>query len=286
MVRLTIDGRETSVEDGTSILDAARRLGIRIPTLCYVENFPPSASCFLCAVQIEGQESLSPSCAMPAADGMVVRTDSDDVRASRKMALELLLSDHVGDCIGPCRTGCPARFDIPGFLTQVSAGDVRRSAEIASDFLTLPAALGRICPRLCEEHCHRCEKGESLSVGHLHRFAADRDLASAARYIPRKEKASGKKVAIVGAGPAGLSAAYHLLRRGHAATLFDAHPDPGGMLRYGIPAFRLPRHVLDQEIEVIRILGGEFRMQRRLGTEFSIDKLRREFDVVFLAIGA
>jgi formate dehydrogenase major subunit len=286
MVRLTIDGREISVQEGATVLDAARRLGIRIPTLCHVENFPPSASCFLCAVQIEGRASLSPSCAMPAAEGMVIHTDSDDVRASRKMALELLLSDHVGDCIGPCRTGCPARFDIPGFLTQVSAGDIRRSAEIASDFLTLPAALGRICPRLCEQRCHHCETGESLSVGQLHRFAADHDLASAARYIPRKDPASGKEVAIVGAGPAGLTAAYHLLRHGHAVALFDAHPAPGGMLRYGIPAFRLPRAVLDQEIEIIRILGGEFRMQKRLGTDFTLEDLRRDFNAVFLAIGA
>jgi formate dehydrogenase major subunit len=286
MVSLTINGRETNIEEGITILEAALRLGIRIPTLCHVENFPPAASCFLCAVQVEGRPSLSPSCAMPVADGMVIYTDSDEVRAVRKMALELLLSDHVGDCIGPCRTGCPARFDIPGFLTQVSAGNFRRSAEIASDFLTLPAALGRICPRLCEQNCHRCETGESLSVGHLHRFAADCDLTSQARYIPRKDKASGKRVAVVGAGPAGLAAAYHLLRRGHAAVLFDAHPAPGGMLRWGIPEFRLPRHILDTEIEVIRTLGGKFRMQKRLGLDFTLEEIRRDFDAVFLAIGA
>ena len=202
------------------------------------------------------------------------------------MALELLLSDHAGDCVGPCKTGCPARFDIPGFLTEVSTGNDRRSAEIASDFLTLPAALGRICPRLCEQRCHRCESEAALSVGSLHRFAADRDLASGARYVPRTDPASGKRVAIVGAGPAGLTAAYHLLRRGHAAILFDAHAEPGGMLRYGIPAFRLPHDVLDQEIDVVRILGGEFRMRPALGTDVTLDDLRRDFDAVFLAIGA
>ena len=283
---LTIDGQTTSVEAGATILDAARGLGIRIPTLCHVDGFPPSASCFLCAVQIEGKATLSPSCAMPAAEGMVVHTDTAEIRASRKMALELLLSDHAGDCIGPCMTGCPARFDIPGFLTEVSAGNDRRSAEIASDFLALPAALGRICPRLCEQRCHRCEAEAALSVGGLHRFAADRDLASGARYIPHKDQASGKRVAIVGAGPAGLTAAYFLLRRGHGAVIFDAHGAAGGMLRYGIPAFRLPHAVLDQEIDVIRALGGEFRMGRRLGTDMTLDDLRRDFDAVFLAIGA
>lgn len=286
MVTLKIDGREISVGEGTTILEAARHLAIRIPTLCHVENFPPSASCFLCAVEIEGRANLSPSCAMPATDGMVVYTDSDEVRASRKMALELLLSDHVGDCIGPCRTGCPARLDIPGFVTRISAGDFRRSAQIASDYLTLPASLGRICPRLCEQRCHRCEAGEPLSVRNLHRLTADQDIASEARYIPRKEKATGKRVAIVGAGPAGLTVACHLLKRGHAATLFDSHSEPGGMLRWAIPEFRLPRRVLAQEIEIIRALGGEFRMQTRLGTDFTLEGLRHDFDAVFLAIGA
>ncbi len=285
-VTLKIDGREISVEEGTTILQAAGRLGIRIPTLCHVEDFPPSASCFLCAVEIEGRANLAPSCAMPAANGMVVLTDSDEVRASRKMVLELLLSDHVGDCIGPCRTGCPARLDIPGFVTRISAGDFRRSAEIASDYLTLPASLGRICPRLCEQRCHRCDAGEPLSVRNLHRLTADRDMASGARYIPRKEKATGKRVAIVGAGPAGLSAANHLLRRGHAVTLYDSHPEPGGMLRWAIPEFRLPRRVLDEEVDLVRALGGEFRMQKRLGKDLALEDLRREFDAVFLALGA
>ncbi len=285
-MRVTIDGRDVSVEPGTTILAAARRLGIRIPTLCHVDGFEPSASCFLCAVQVEGRATLSPSCAMPVADGMVVHTNTADIRASRKMALELLLSDHAGDCVGPCMTGCPARFDIPGFLTHVAAGDDRRSAEIASDFLTLPAALGRICPRLCEQRCHRCDSGQALSVGALHRFAADRDFATPEPYVPHVEASTGKRVAIVGAGPAGLTAAYHLLRRGHAAVLFDAHDAPGGMLRYGIPEFRLPREVLDKEVGVIRALGGEFRMRQRIGTDVSLDDLRRSFHAVFLAIGA
>jgi formate dehydrogenase major subunit len=168
----------------------------------------------------------------------------------------------------------------------VSGGEDRRSAEIAADFLVLPAALGRICPRLCEQRCHRCDAEAALSVGGLHRFAADLDIASGARYIPRKDAASGKRVAVVGAGPAGLSAAYYLLRKGHDAVLFDAHDAPGGMLRYGIPAFRLPHAVLDQEIDAIRVLGGDFRMGLRLGADITLDELRRDFDAVFLAIGA
>jgi formate dehydrogenase major subunit len=285
-VSLTIDGQRTTVEAGTTILAAARAIGIRIPTLCHVDGFPPSSSCFLCAVQIAGKATLSPSCAMPVAEGMVVATNTDDIRASRKMALELLLSDHAGDCIGPCQTGCPARFDIPGFLTLMSDGDNRRGAEVASDFLVLPAALGRVCPRLCEQRCHRCDAEAALSVGGLHRYAADHDLATSAPYVPRREKATGKRVAIVGAGPAGLAAAYNLLRRGHDVVIYDAHEHAGGMLRYGIPAFRLPHDTLAREIDVIRALGGEFRMGQRLGVDVTLDALRAGHDAVFLAIGA
>ena len=142
---LTIDGRTVSVEPGATVLEAARTLGIRIPTLCHVDGLPPSSSCFLCAVQVEGKAALAPSCAMPAAEGMVVRTDTDEVRASRKMSLELLLSDHVGDCVGPCTTACPARFDIPGFLSRVADG---RHDAGGGHRLGLPDAARRAGPRV------------------------------------------------------------------------------------------------------------------------------------------
>ena len=233
---------------------------------------------------------------MPAAEGMVVINDSDEVRDARKTSLELLLSDHAGDCVGPCKTGCPARLDIPNFIERISAGDHRQATEIVTDDLTLPASLGRVCPRLCEERCRQCEVKEALSIRNLHRFAADvGHRASAAPVSGNGAPAKGasgtptppsKRVAIVGAGPAGLAAAHHLLRRGHGAVLFDAHPQPGGMLRYGIPAFRLPRQVLDAEIGMIRDLGAEFRLGKRLGRDFTLGDLRRDFDAVFLAIGA
>jgi formate dehydrogenase major subunit len=291
-VSITIDGRKAEVTAGQTILQAARTLGLSIPTLCHVEGFEPSASCFVCAVKIEGRPNLWPSCATPAAEGMVVITNSDEVRAARKTSLELLLSDHAGDCIGPCRTGCPARLDIPGFIAGIAAGDHEKAAQIVTDDLTLPASLGRVCPRLCEERCRQCDVEEALSIRNLHRFTADyrrrtETPAEPAGGTPAPLPApTGRRVAIVGAGPAGLAAAHHLLRRGHGAVLFDAHPQPGGMLRYGIPEYRLPRQVLDAEIQTIRTLGAEFRLGKRLGRDFTLDDLRRDFDAVFLAIGA
>lgn len=285
-LKITIDQRPIEVEEGTTILTAARRLGIAIPTLCHVEGFAPSASCFLCAVKIEGRPNLWPSCAMPAAEGMVVVTDSEEVRAARKTALELLVSDHAGDCVGPCQTGCPARLNIPDFIARVGAGDFRKAAEIVTDDLTLPASLGRICPRLCEQRCRQCDVEEALSIRNLHRFSADNQRITLRPYVPSKAEPTGKRVGIVGAGPAGLAAAYALLRKGHAVTIYDAHPQPGGMLRYGIPAFRLPRNVLDAEVRVVRQLGAEICLGRKLGRDFALADLCRDFDAVFLAVGA
>src|SRR5512136_2295940 len=216
-ITLTIDGRKVEAAPGQTILQAARRLGLSVPTLCHVEGFEPSASCFLCAVKIEGRPNLWPSCATPVAEGMVVISDSDEVRSARKTSLELLLSDHAGDCVGPCRTGCPAGLDIPNFIARISAGDHRKSAEIVTDDLTLPASLGRVCPRLCEERCRQCEVEESLSIRNLHRFAADLGRSVSPVLQPNgaeRPRGAGetpallsKRVAIVGAGPAGLAAA-------------------------------------------------------------------------------
>lgn len=287
-ITIHIDGRPVSVPSGTTILGAAGELGIAIPTLCHVEGFEPSASCFLCAVKIEGRPNLWPSCATPVAEGMVVVTDSEEVRTARKTSLELLLSDHAGECVGPCRTGCPAGLDIPNFIARIAAGDNAASARLVTDDLTLPASLGRVCPRLCEQRCRQCDVEEALSIRNLHRFSADHQRQAGAPAKPAAPPAppSGRQVAIVGAGPAGLAAAHQLRCKGHAVVLFDAHPQAGGMLRYGIPAFRLPRQVLDAEIQMIRGLGAEFRPGKRLGQDFTLDDLRRDFSAVFLAIGA
>jgi formate dehydrogenase major subunit len=281
MVRLTIDGRVVNVPEGTTILEAARWLGVRIPTLCHVPGLEAAASCFVCAVQIEGRRTLAPACAMPVSEGMSVTTDSEDVRAARRMSLELLLSDHAGDCIAPCAATCPAGLEIPQFVSEIARDDSHRALAVISERLALPGSLGRICPRLCEQQCRRCDHDQGLAIGSLHRFAADH-----ASYLPPREPATGKSAGIVGAGPAGLAAAWFLLRKGHACTLYDAQPKAGGMLRYGIPAHRLPKDALDAEIAAIEALGAEFRFNQRWGVDFTLTDLRRSHDAVFIAIGA
>ena len=286
MVTLTIDNRQVSVERGATVLEAARRLGIRIPTLCHVQGLEPVSSCFVCAVQIEGRRGFSPSCALPAADGMVVTTASTDVRKARRMSLELLLSDHAGDCVAPCAATCPAGLNIPGFMKEIARHDIPRAMEVISQRLALPGALGRICPRLCEQQCRRLDYDQGLAIGALHRFVADEERGAKHPYVPPRCADTGKAVAIVGAGPAGLAAAFYLLQMGHRVTVFDAKEKPGGMLRYAIPAHRLPKDALDAEIGVIEKLGVEFRMGQRWGQDFRLADLGKSHDAVFLAIGA
>ncbi len=286
MVTLTIDGRSITVPAGTTVLDAARWLGIRIPTLCHVPGLEPASSCFLCAVRVEGRRTLQPSCALPVAPGMVVETSTEEVRSIRRLALELLLSDHAGDCAAPCATACPAGLQIPEFLSRLASGENQAALDSIWRHLALPGALGRICPRLCEQECRRREHDDGLAIGPLHRFATDAVLSGPAPALPARAPRTGKWVAIVGSGPAGLSAAFFLLRAGHRVTLFDSKPLPGGMLRYGIPAFRLPKDALDAEIEVIGALGAVFRMNAEWGADFTLAELRRAYDAVFLAIGA
>jgi formate dehydrogenase major subunit len=154
--------------------------------------------------------------------------------------------------------------------------------EAIAERLALPGSLGRICPRLCERQCRRSDLDQGLAIGALHRYVADMRLADRRPAPP----STGKRVAIVGAGPAGLAAAYYLSKNGHACTLYDAHALPGGMLRYGIPANRLPKDALDAEIDAIRLLGAQFRMGERWGEDFTLAGLREQHDAVFVAIGA
>ena len=285
MPRLTIDSRPVEVPPGTTLLAAARGMGIDIPTLCWREGLEANTSCMACVVRVEGRAALVPSCAAAAEDGMVVHTASQEVVEARKSALELLLSDHLGDCEAPCHSVCPAHMNIPRMIRQILAGAMRDAIATVKEDIVLPGVLGRICPAPCEKGCRRGAKDLPVGICLLKRYAADVDLASESPYLPACGPASGKKVAIVGAGPAGLAAAYHLLRAGHACTVFEAREAPGGMLRYGVPEPRLPRIVLDAEIDVVRRMGAAFRCGVRVGRDVALEDLRREFDAVAVAVG-
>jgi heterodisulfide reductase subunit A-like polyferredoxin len=185
----------------------------------------------------------------------------------------------------PCRLACPAGLNVQGYVQMVKEGKYKEALEIIMEDLPLPGVLGRICPHGCEEACRRSEKDEPVAIRDLKRLASD-------RFDPRQIKieclpSRPEKVAIIGSGPAGLSAAYHLARKGVQSTIFEALPQAGGMLRVGIPEHRLPRKILDQEIELITRLGVEIRTNTPLGADLTVDDLfNKGYKAVYLAIGA
>ncbi len=286
MLPCVIDGVNAEFPEGSTILEAARSKGIEIPTLCAHKELKPFSSCLLCVVELEGKANLVSSCATPLMPGMKIKTRSERVVQARKMALDLLVSDHWGDCSPPCRNACPGGVQIRSFVGEVAAGRDREAIELIKDQLPIPASLGRVCPRPCEDACRRNLKEGPVDICHLKRYAADVDLASEMPYVPTKAPSTGRHVAIIGLGPAGISCAYHLLRRGHDVTLFDAHEKPGGMLRYGIPSYRLPRDVIDGEVRILEALGAKFKYSTSLGRDVTLTELRGEYDAVFLGLGA
>ncbi len=266
MPKLTIDNREVEVDNGATILDAAGKLRIEIPTMCFLKGYKASTSCMVCLVKVDGLDRFVPSCGTIAQDGMRVESDSEEVRQARRAALELLLSDHLGDCIGPCQITCPARMNIPLMIRQIAEGSLRDAIATVKKYIALPAVLGRICPKPCERACRRATFDEAVSICLLKRYVADLDLQSANPYLPPCKPGQDKRVAIVGAGPAGLAAAYYLTQDGFSCTLFDEHESAGGGLRYALSEEQLPRNVLDKEIALIEKLGVQFQGQTRIGT--------------------
>ncbi len=285
-VKLTIDNKIIEAEPGTTILAAAMQNDIFIPSFCHINDLKPEPACFVCVVEVEGEIDLVPSCSTEITTGMFIRTTTERVELARRTCVELLLSDHLGDCLGPCMKACPAMIDVPGFINYLSLGETRRALELIKESMPFPGSLGRICNRPCETACRRQLIETEVAICHLKRFAADAIFESGEESRPQAAPASGKKVAIVGAGPTGLSAAYFLQLQGHNCTIYDAHKTAGGMLRHGIPDFRLPPDVIEREIRIIKDLGTEIKGHTRLGQDVTIEELRAGFDAVFLGLGA
>ncbi len=286
MIRLNINGREVTGHKGQTILQIARQNGIEIPTMCYDDRLEIYGACGLCVVEIKGSPKLARACATQAADGMVVDTMSEKVIASRKVALELLMSDHVGDCRAPCMLACPGNTDCQGYVGLIANGMFEEAIKTIKDQLPMPACIGRVCPHPCETECRRRLVEEPIAIAQLKYFAADQDLWKENPYSPLIAADSGKKVAIVGGGPGGLSLAFFLRQYGHAITVYDAMPQMGGMLRYGIPEYRLPKKIVDREVEIIENMGVTMVNNLRMGKDISLEELRQQNDAVILATGA
>ncbi len=285
-INITIDGQEISARKGLTILEIATRNGIDIPTLCNDERVKPFGACGLCVVEAEGMPKLMRACATTASDGMRIHTNSERIAKARKIAMELIMSDHSGDCRGPCTLNCPAGTDCQSYLKEVANGNYVEAVKIIRDKIPLPSCVGRICPHPCEDACRRNLVDKPVSICFLKQFAGDQVIKSGHPYIPPVAPETGKRVCIIGGGVSGITAGYFLRIKGHDITILDAMPENGGMFRYGIPNYRLPKNVLDEEIDVLRKMGITFKNNVYVGKDVTLQELRDEYDAVVLAVGA
>jgi len=429
-ITITIDGQKVKAKPGTTVLRAAQEAGIYIPFLCDHPDLTPLGQCRLCVVKIEGEEDFPLACKTEVAQGMVVITETPELRESRHEALAKMLAEHPHACLDcwrrercspfdvclrtvavdqhcvicpknghcefqrlvdyvgvggeitytpkgynavlrdnpfyernydlcvlcgrcvricrdvrgvgvyvlddeenptrvdtvnggsvaesgcrfcfacvevcptgaivdwvsqdriyenregyivPCSDACPAHIDIPRYVNYVAQGKYGEALAVIREKVPFPGSLGRVCIHPCEQACRRSDLNEPISIKELKRVAADRGDEQW-RAGSKAAASTGKKVAVVGAGPAGLTAGYYLAKAGHSVVVFEALPEPGGMMRVGIPEYRLPRDVLAAEIDVIREAGVEIKTDTRVESVDSL--LQKGYDAVFLGIGA
>ena len=186
LVKLEIDGKRIIADSNQTVLQVARQNGIgNIPTLCHDQQLEPFASCFLCVVKVKGARTLLPACSTKVTNGMAVETNTTEVRLSRKAALELLLSDHYADCIGPCQVSCPASVDIQGYIALAAVGKYRDAIALIKERNPLPSVCGRVCTRPCEvKGCRRNLLDEPVGIDYIKRYLTDLDLGAGHSYRP------------------------------------------------------------------------------------------------------
>lgn len=227
---------------------------------------------------------------MPSQDPKERIKNFDEVATGYTKEMALKEADRCIQCKKePCRQGCPVEVDIPAFIAKIREEDFEGAIKKIKEKNNLPAICGRVCPQenQCEKYCTLGKKGEPVGIGRLERFVADWQLETGRIEEPQIPESTGKKVAVVGAGPAGLTAAADLARMGHQVTVFEALHVAGGVLMYGIPEFRLPKEIVQREIDYIRKLGVDIQTNSVIGKIDTVDDLLEQgYDAVFIGTGA
>jgi ferredoxin len=298
MYTVTIDGRQVPVAPGSTILSAAERAGIEIPTLCFWPGKPPQSSCFVCVVKVTaaGGTRFLPACAALVADGMIVESETAEVHQLRRRALELLLGHHRGDCLAPCQLACPVHLDVPLMLQQIRGGDFQGALLTIREQMAFPGLLGRLCNRPCEKACRRGQLDEEVSICTLKRLMVDWEILERSQVLPPIAAPSGKTVLIIGGGITGLSAAWHLAQKGHRVIIREAGNLPASRFREVLLQENSPLsadsslatilQVLDHEVGAILQLGVTIELSRPVSGSESLESLLQRADAILLACGA
>ena len=286
MPTITIDEQQVEVPAGATMLDAAEKLGIEIPTLCFLKGYDPSTSCLVCVVRNRQTGQYVPACATRVVDGMQIDNATEPVSAMRRTALELLLSDHVGDCLAPCFFACPAHMDIPLMLRQIGEQNVREAIATIKQDIALPAVLGRVCPKPCEKGCRRNAADSPVAVCELKRFVADADLASGDPYQPPCRPDTGQTRGDCRRGtdrpgrrllPAAARTCLRVDRQGTARRRTLA-------LRTDSRGTAARTCWTRRSTQILR-LGVETRWNTTIADQADLDALCDEYDAVLLACG-
>ncbi|EGR0790281.1 formate dehydrogenase subunit alpha [Vibrio vulnificus] len=285
MIQIVIDGKYRIVEAGQTVLQAAKVCGVEIPSLCGMNRSGEKIPCDLCVVEVESGGTRR-ACELEVYNGLTVNTQSEALSAHRKQALNRIMSDHYADCEAPCKTACPAGVDIQSYLYHIAQNDHQKAIEVIKRTLPMPLSIGRVCPAFCESECRRSLVDDAIAIRQLKRHAADADLAAQEAYTPEKKADKNKRIAIVGSGPGGLTAGYYLTNEGYQVDVFEAMPQAGGWLRYGIPEYRLPKSILDKEIALMCRNGMAIHTDKKLGRDIRLSQLSQDYDAVCLAVGA
>jgi formate dehydrogenase major subunit len=285
-MKITINGKEISAREGMTILQAAEQEEIYIPTLCQVGGKNADQACGLCVVELVGSDNPVRSCETKIQEGMSISTDSEVLKEMRSERLAVLAENHFGDCKAPCNLTCPGQINVQGYIAHVAKGQYDEGLRLVMERNPFPFSVGRVCPRFCETKCRRVLVEEPIAINHLKRFLADWCMTNNIDLRIPKEPSTGKKVAVIGGGPSGLTGAYFLTRKGHDVTVYEAAPKLGGMLRYGFPEFKIPKAVLDYEINTLLQLGINVETGLKWGDDYALQDLKdKGFDAILIAIG-
>jgi homotetrameric NADPH-dependent glutamate synthase len=213
--------------------------------------------------------------------------DLDERKAIYRKFPQAIPSAFAIDKIGtaPCKAACPTHISVQGYVALIAEGKYEEALKLIKQENPFPAVCGRVCNHPCETACKRGEVDEPISIMYLKRFVADLDLNDETKFIPEVAEKKDKKVAVIGGGPAGLTAAYYLAVEGYQVTVFEALPVAGGWLSVGIPEYRLPKDIVNAEIKIIEDLGVEIRLNTKVGTDISYDDIQKDYDAVFIGVG-